>query len=45
MSPESHILAVINDVDEPSAIILVGSAVFMSFVPAITSVVVTFTVP
>ncbi|MBA7701335.1 hypothetical protein ES703_110070 [subsurface metagenome] len=43
--PESHIVAVINDVDEPSAAIVVGSAVFMSFVATDTSVVVTFTVP
>ncbi|MBA7703710.1 hypothetical protein ES703_112503 [subsurface metagenome] len=42
-SSKSHILAVINDVDKPSAVIPVGSAVFMSF--AGTPVVVTFTVP
>ena len=45
MSPASHIVAVINEVSEPSAFMLVGSAVFMSFVATDTSVVVTFTVP
>ena len=43
LSPSSHIAAVINDVDEPSAVMLVGAAVFMSFAGA--RVVVTFTVP
>ncbi|MBA7694241.1 hypothetical protein ES703_102848 [subsurface metagenome] len=41
--PESDILAVINEVDKPSAAMVVGSAAFMSFVG--TPCVNTFTVP
>ncbi len=41
--PASHIAAVIKDVLEPSAIMLVGFAVFIIFV--CDGVVVTFTVP
>ncbi len=43
LSPASHIVAVISDVLEPSAPILVGAAVFIIFV--CDGVVVTFTVP
>ncbi|MBA7696296.1 hypothetical protein ES703_104939 [subsurface metagenome] len=43
LSPESHIVAVINDVLEPSGNIAIGSAVLIIFAGA--PVVVTFTVP